>query len=382
MTTLLLVIIYLSFISLGLPDGLLGAGWPSMYRSLNVPLSYAAIISVIISAGTIISSLMSHRLTNRFGTAKVTAFSVAATALALVGFSLSDSFWLLCLIAIPYGLGAGSVDASLNNYVAVHFESRHMSWLHCFWGVGATIGPSTMGIMLTNGFGWRPGFGTVGALQIMLTVLLFASLPLWDKGGSSNSSVGKSLSLKEIISIKGVKEVLICFFSYCALEQTAMLWGASYLSLVKGLSAEAAASFASAFFIGLTGGRAICGFITMKLSDRQMIRLGSAVIALGCITMLLPLGTFAALAGLLLIGLGCAPIYPCIIHSTPFYFGSENSQAIIGVQMASAYCGTLMAPPVFGFIAENISTGLMPVFIFAFLILMAVMHEKLVNNFV
>lgn len=382
MTTLLLVIIYLSFISLGLPDGLLGAGWPSMYRSLNVPLSYAAIISVIISAGTIISSLMSHRLTNRFGTAKVTAFSVAATALALVGFSLSDSFWLLCLIAIPYGLGAGSVDASLNNYVAVHFESRHMSWLHCFWGVGATIGPSTMGIMLTNGFGWRPGFGTVGALQIMLTVLLFASLPLWDKGGSSNSSVGKSLSLKEIISIKGVKEVLICFFSYCALEQTAMLWGASYLSLVKGLSAEAAASFAGAFFIGLTGGRAICGFITMKLSDRQMIRLGSAVIALGCITMLLPLGTFAALAGLLLIGLGCAPIYPCIIHSTPFYFGSENSQAIIGVQMASAYCGTLMAPPVFGFIAENISTGLMPVFIFAFLILMAVMHEKLVNNFV
>ena len=318
MTTLLLVIIYLSFISLGLPDGLLGAGWPSMYPELNVPLSYAAIISVIISAGTIISSLMSHRLTNRFGTAKVTAFSVAATALALVGFSLADSFWLLCLISSPYGLGAGSVDASLNNYVAVHFESRHMSWLHCFWGVGATIGPSIMGIMLTNGFGWRPGFGTVGALQILLTVFLFASLPLWAKSGSSDSSTGKNLSLKEILSIKGVKEVLICFFSYCALEQTAMLWGASYLSLVKGLSAEAAASFAGAFFIGLTGGRAVCGFITMKLSDRQMIRMGSAIIGLGCITMLLPLGTFAALAGLMLIGLGCAPIYPCIIHSTPF----------------------------------------------------------------
>ena len=380
MSTLLLAIIYLSFISLGLPDGLLGAGWPSMYPELSVPLSYAGILSAIISVGTIFSSLMSARLTRRLGSGMVTALSVAATALALLGFSLSGSFAALCLWAVPYGLGAGSVDASLNNYVALHFESRHMSWLHCFWGVGASIGPYIMSGVLTHGLSWKLGYGAVGLLQIGLTAILFFSLPLWKSRRIPGSCNSKALSPKELFGLCGVKEILLCFFCYCALEQTAMLWAASYLSLAKGLSAEAAAGYAGAVFIGLTVGRGICGFVTMKLSDRQMIRLGSGLIAAGCLVLLLPMGPVGAVLGLLLVGFGCAPVYPCIIHSTPFYFGMENSQAVIGVQMASAYCGTCLAPPLFGLLANHISASLMPLYILVFLLLMAAMHERLIQK--
>ena len=381
MTTLLLAIIYISFISLGLPDGLLGAGWPSIYPELNVPVSYAGIISMIISVGTIISSLMSDRLTRKLGTGKVTALSVATTAIALLGFSVSGSFWMLCLWAIPYGLGAGSVDASLNNYVALHYESRHMSWLHCFWGIGATTGPYVMGAILTHGLSWKLGYGAIGILQVVLSATLFFTLPLWKKRDIAVSSTGgKPLSFRQIFSIKGVGEVLFCFCCYCALEQTAMVWAASYLTLAKGVDATTAASFAGSFFMGMTIGRGICGFITIKFSDRQMIRMGSVLIAAGCLAMLLPLGPAVSLCGLALVGLGCAPVYPCIIHSTPFYFGAENSQAIIGVQMASAYVGTCLAPPLFGLIATHISASLFPVFILCFLAVMALMHEKLIKK--
>lgn len=382
MFQILLLIIYWSFISLGLPDGLLGAAWPSIYQEFSVPVSYAGIISMIIAFGTIISSLQSDRLTRTLGTGKVTAISVSMTAAALFGFSLSRSMAGLCLWAIPYGLGAGGVDAALNNYVALHYESRHMSWLHCMWGVGATIGPYVMGFMLTGGMGWPAGYRAVGVIQLVLAVILFGSLPLWKRrtnprAVSADGLGGEALSLREVISIPGAKEIMVCFFCYCALEQTTGLWASSYLTLHEGVPAVTAAGFASMFFIGITIGRGISGFITMKLSDRQMIRLGQAIIGIGILILLLPLGAKASLAGLIIIGMGCAPVYPCIIHSTPDHFGAENSQAVIGVQMASAYIGILLMPPLFGLLADKISSGLLPVFLLILLAVMILMHEKL-----
>lgn len=400
MTQLLLAIIYLAFISLGLPDSLLGSAWPTMYQQFGVPISYAGIISMIISAGTIVSSLQSDRLTKKLGTGKVTAISVAATAVALFGFSFSHSFWALCLWAIPYGLGAGSVDASLNNYVALHYESRHMSWLHCMWGVGATAGPYIMGIALSMGQGWNMGYRYIGIIQVVLTAVLVFSLPLW-KGRKSttenlqnaemeqllenasekaDTTAEKALSLREILKIAGAKEVMLCFFCYCALEQTAGLWASSYLTLHKGVSSETAAIFASLFYIGITVGRAISGFITMKLNDTQMVRLGQSIIVLGIMAMVLPGSNVLALAGLILIGLGCAPIYPCVFHSTPAHFGADKSQAIIGVQMAFAYIGILAMPPLFGVLASRISVALLPCYLFAILVVMVIMHELLTKK--
>ncbi|WP_238918684.1 MFS transporter [Clostridium sp. YIM B02555] len=387
MIQILLVIIYLAFISLGLPDSLLGASWPSMYLEFGVPVSYAGIISMIIAFGTILSSLQSDRLTRKLGTSKVTAISVAMTAFALFGFSISHSFIMLCLWAIPYGLGAGSVDASLNNYVALHYESRHMSWLHCMWGVGATIGPYIMGYALAGGHSWSSGYLYIAILQIVLTAILIFSIPLWKerkfvaKNVSDNEkTTHKALSLKEIIQIVGAKEVMLCFFCYCALEQTTSLWASSYLTIYKGVTADTAASFASVFFIGITVGRALSGFITMKLNDLQMIRLGQGIIAIGIIVMFLPMNENVSLVGLILIGLGCAPIYPCIIHSTPAHFGEDKSQAIIGVQMASAYVGTCLMPPIFGLIAGYINVALFPVYLLLILVIMIVMSELLTKK--
>lgn len=385
MIQLLLIVIYMSFISLGLPDSLLGSAWPTMYSELRVPISFAGILSMIIAIGTIISSLQSDRLTRKLGTGKVTAISVAMTATALFGFSVSHSFLALCIWAVPYGLGAGSVDASLNNYVALHYKSRHMSWLHCMWGVGATLGPYIMGYALTKEMGWNSGYLIISILQIVLTAVLIFSLPLWEKRSqvicdNRNEINAKALSLREIIRIPGAKEVMLCFFCYCAVEQTTGLWASSYLTLYKGVSAETAASFAGMFFIGITIGRALSGFITMKLNDVQMIRMGQFIIGLGVIILLLPLGQYASLVGLIMIGLGCAPIYPCIIHSTPSHFGANKSQAIIGVQMASAYVGTCLMPPIFGLIANYITVALLPVYLLFTLVLMVVMHELLTKK--
>ena len=375
----LLGIIYLSFISLGLPDALLGAAWPNMYPEFQVPVSYAGMISMIIALGTIISSLQSDRLTKKFGTGKVTAVSVGITALALFGFSISHNFILLCLWAIPYGLGAGSVDASLNNYVALHYASKHMSWLHCMWGIGATLGPYIMGAALTGGATWNTGYRMISVLQILLTAVLIFSLPKWEKqnADSEKDALEKALSLKEILAIPGARAIMICFFCYCAIEQTTMLWASSYLNLAKGVDAKTAASFAGMFCIGITIGRGINGFIAMKLKDRQMIRMGQAIILTGIIVMFLPFGQTVSLIGFSLIGLGCAPIYPCIIHSTPEHFGAERSQAIIGVQMASAYIGTCLMPPLFGLIANHISIRLLPFYLLILLVLMVCMHEIL-----
>lgn len=385
MTQLLLAVIYLSFISLGLPDALLGAAWPTIYEELGAPVSYAGIVSMIIAAGTVLSSLMSDRLTRKLGTGRITAISVAITAAALLGFSVSRSFWQLCLWAIPYGLGAGSVDASINNYVALHYTSRHMSWLHCMWGLGAAAGPYIMGYALTTGQDWSLGYRSVGILQIALTMILFLSLPLWkNSAGAEKAAVPEeetpSLSFPQILKIPGAKEGMISFFCYCALEQTAGLWASSYLVLHKGIASETAAFFASLFFIGITTGRAFSGFLTMKLNDSQMVRLGQGITAIGIAAMLLPAGGALSLLGLILVGLGCAPIYPCMLHSTPTHFGAERSQAIIGGQMASAYVGTCLMPSFFGLIANHISIALLPAYLLLLLVFMAVMHQRLIRS--
>ena len=379
MISLLLAIIYISFISLGLPDALLGAAWPTMSVEFGVPISYAGIVSIIISLGTIVSSLLSDRLTRRFGPGKVTAVSVMMTAAALAGFAFSGNYWLLCLWAIPYGLGAGGVDAALNNYVALHYASRHMSWLHCMWGLGASVGPYIMGFALTHNLGWSGGYWIIAVLQVVLSAAILLSLPLWKKqpNAASEEASSKPLSIKQIFAIPGAKEVVIAFFCYCGLEQTAGLWASSYLVLKDGLDPERAASLASLFYIGITAGRAVSGFLTYKFSDTYMIRLGEVVLAVGVVVMLLPMGYIATMVGLILVGLGCAPIYPSVIHSTPEHFGAENSQALVGVQMASAYVGCLLLPPLFGIIANHINAKWLPWYLAAILVVMVIMCEVL-----
>lgn len=384
MVHLLLAIIYIAFISLGLPDSLLGAAWPVMHEDLGAPLSYAGIISMIIAFGTVVSSLQSDRLTLWLGTGKVTAISVAMTATALLGFSASSEFWMLCLWAIPYGLGAGGVDAALNNYVALHCRSWHMSWLHCMWGVGAATGPYIMGMALEMGTGWPAGYHIIVVMQVVLTIILFASLPLWkerkDEVQADSGHKRKPLSLREIFWIPGAREILVAFFCYSAVEQTCGLWASSFLNLSKGISAEQAASFGAMFFIGITVGRAINGFLAMRMHDESMIRMGQVLILFGIVTVMLPAGDAVALAGLILIGLGCAPIYPCIIHSTPTHFGKDKSQAIIGVQMAAAYIGTMLMPPLFGILANHLSISLLPIYLLVLLAIMAFMHERLIQK--
>ncbi len=380
MVHLLLLIIYLTFISLGLPDSLLGSAWPIMQQDMNVPLSYAGIISMIISGGTIFSSLMSDKLTRKFKSGALTAMSVALTAVALFGFSISDSFIMLCFFAIPYGLGAGAVDATVNNYAALHYSARHMSWLHACWGVGASIGPAIMGYCLTNNFGWNSGYLSIAIIQIVLTFIIFMSIPLWKNRANEQGEIeGEALSLKEVVKIKGVKFVLVTFFGYCALEATAGLWATSYLVEHHGVSASVAANCAALFYIGITVGRFLSGFIAGVLEDKLLIRYGLMIILGG--SLLIPMNGSVALVGLVVVGLGCAPIYPAVIHSTPYNFGKNYSGAIIGVQMATAYVGATVMPPLFGLIADNINIGLYPLYLVGLCILMIVMSE-LLNRYI
>ena len=378
---MLLAIIYIAFISLGLPDSLLGAAWPVMYEELGVPISYAGIVTMIIAAGTIVSSLLSDWLMRKVGAGVITAVSVFMTAAALFGFSASHSFLLLCLWAVPYGLGAGAVDAALNNYVALHFSSRHMNWLHCFWSVGAAASPYIMSYCLTGGFGWNNGYRSVAVVQTILTAALFLSLPLWKRRrleGAEGEIAAKALSLPRAVKIKGVPFVLIMFFGYCALEQAAGLWASSYLVQFRGVDTDTAAWSASLFYLGIAAGRFLCGFVAERLGDRRLIRIGILTMIGGVLLIALPVPYDAfTLAGLLIVGLGCAPVYPSVIHSTPANFGKENSQAIIGIQMASAYVGTTFMPPLFGLIAAHIHIGLYPAFLLALALLMLCMSEKL-----
>ncbi len=380
MVSLLLALIYISFVSLGLPDAVLGASWPVMHPQLGVQLSDMGILSMTISLCTIVSSLNADRLTGRFGTARVTAFSVGLTAVAILGFSWSGSFLALFLWAIPYGLGAGGVDASLNNYVATHYASRHMSWLHCMWGIGACTGPYVMSYALLSGATWNQGYRILGIFQALLCLVLFLTLKVWrvnQPRQTQQEQAHKPMSLKQIFAIPGVPYLMFAFFGYCAVEQTAGQWASSYLVLKDGMDEKTAAGLGSLFYLGITAGRAVSGFLTLKMNDRQMIRLSQGILFAGITAMLLPFGKTVSIIGLLLIGLGCAPIYPCVIHSTPILFGADKSQAIIGVQMAFAYVGTLLMPPLYGLIAQHLSAGLLPGYLLALGAIMLICMETL-----
>lgn len=379
MVSVLLAVIYVAFISLGLPDAALGSAWPNMYMDLNVPVSYAGILSMVIAGGTILSSLFSVKVIRRLGTGVVTTISVGMTAVALFGFSISGAFWQLCLWAIPYGLGAGSVDAALNNFVALHYRSRHMNWLHCFWGVGAAIGSNIIGFCLSRGLHWNSGYRAISYLQIALVVGLVFTLPLWKSprnGSGAEAERAGSRGMLSMLHLPGAKYIMIAFFCYCAMESTAGLWASSYMVLCRGISEETAAKLASLFYLGITAGRFFSGIISGRLGDRKMVRLGQVIAVIGTLVILVPLGNLTLVIGLALLGLGCAPIFPGLLHETPENFGEGNSQTIMGMQMASAYTGSTLMPLLFGFIAENVHIGLYPAYLMVFSLVMIFMVER------
>ena len=384
MGSLLLVLIYVCFVSLGLPDSLLGSAWPVLHEEICVPISYAGIISATICVGTILSSLFSDKLLHKFGAGKVTAVSTVMTAVALFGFSVSNRFWMLILWAIPYGLGAGGVDAILNNYVALHYKAQHMSWLHCMWGVGATISPYIMSFSLVRLENWSRGYLIVSVIQMVLSVIIFISVPIWKRGSSNEIQIDtielKPLSFREIFAIKGALPCFLMFFCYCALELSTSLWASTYLVQKWEFSPEAAAGFASMFYAGISLGRLVSGFLAINICDRTLIRMGMTIVTLGIALLLVPIHSSLALIGFIVVGLGCAPIYPCIIHMTPDVFGKDKSQAMIGVQMAFAYVGFLVMPPLFGVIAENVTVSLLPAYQLVFLVLMFAMHELVIKK--
>lgn len=375
MVSLLLFVIYLSYISIGLPDSLLGAAWPSMQPMLQVPLSHAGYLSMIISCGTVLSSLCADRLLRRFGTGTVVACSVLLTALALYGFSSADSYLMLCLSAVPYGLGAGAVDAALNHYVAVNYAARHMNWLHCFWGIGAAASPYIMSYFLHRGGDWQGGYHAVAVIQFALTAMLFLSLPLWRRHSGAAGDAGASLHipLLTLLRTPGVPHSLVTFFIYCAAESTIGLWAGSYLVHERGAAPDTAARFASFFFIGMTLGRLLGGFLAEHVSGYGMIRLGLCGMGFGLLALMLPLPYPAALGGMLLTGLGCAPIYPALIRETAQRYGADRAQSLIGMQMASAYLGTTLMPSCFGLLAGYAGMRLLPFWLLGFLLLIAVL---------
>ena len=375
MYTLLLCLVYLAFVSLGLPDSLLGSGWPVMHLELGVPVSFMGILSTLVSLCTILSSLFSNRLTRRFGTAGVTVASVFLTAVALLGFSVSGNFIMLMVFAIPYGLGAGAIDAALNNFVAQHYSSRHMSWLHCFWGVGTIVSPFVMSYALTLG-AWSLGYRIVGFLQLGIALVLLLTLPVWKKVPQAEQQSQRSVGILEALKIRGVPALLLGFFAYCAIEATAMNWASTYFVSARAISPEQAARFASLCYIGITAGRFLGGFVMNRLGDLRMILLGASILSLGCILLLIPGGTALAFSGFLIIGFGCAPVYPCIIHATPYNFGPENSAAIIGIQMASAYLGATLMPLVFGVLGRIAGFRILPLYLLIFVVLMVSMTER------
>lgn len=379
MLTLLLIIIYISFISLGLPDAILGSAWPIIHQDLNVPVSYAGVITIIISCGTIISSLFSEKVIRRFGTGKVTAFSVLLTAIGLLGIFLSPNFIWICFLAIPLGIGAGSVDSALNNFVALHYKAIHMNWLHSFWGVGATAGPFIMSIFLLKENGWRLGYATIGSIQALLVICLFLSLPLWKKfenANSENITTTEETKISKLIKVPGVKPALLSFFCYCSAELTTGLWVSSYLVIINGFSAEKAAKWVSFYYLGITIGRFLSGFISIKLNNKQMIRVGLAICILGGILLNITYSSNIQLIGLISIGLGFSPIFPAMIHDTPNKFGKELSQGVIGIQMASAYVGNTFMPPLFGAIAKFIGFEILPYFLLILMIAMLISTER------
>lgn len=396
MATFILMIIYIAFISLGLPDGMLGAAWPTMRLDFGMPVGHAGFVSFVISSGTIVSSLFSVKVIRKLGTGKVTAFSVLLTAIGLTGFALTPNFWWLFLFAIPLGIGAGAVDSALNEYIAEHYKAIHMNMLHCFWGIGALTGPLIMSGFIKNTSSWRPSYGLVAIIQFVLVTILFFSLPLWKKlenQRKENAEIEKQENLVsqkkkstlESLKIRGVKSVLICFMTYTAMELMLGLWGATYLTSIKNFEPSRAAAWVSLYYGGITLGRFLAAFLSIKLNNKQLIRLGSILTIVAVVFMFLghfnEHTTYFTLAGFVLFGLGCAPIFPAMLHETPERFGKENAQSIMGFQMSMAYTASTTLPPIFGFIASATTPALLPWVLAGFVIVFYIFSESCTRIF-
>ena len=380
-TIIFLIIIYFSFFCLGIPDSLLGSAWPSMHGSLGIPLYYAGYISMIMSMGRVISGLYSERVIRRFGTGIVISAGFSSLCAAVFGFSVSSSFLMLCICAVPFSLGAGFVDVALNNHVALNYKAKHMNWLHCFWGVGASTGPLIMSFYLINRNSWNMGYRTSGIILCCLSVILYMGTSLWEKNNSAKKNEEiktQKISYREMLNIPGFKQNLIVFFCYVSIQVTVILWGSSYLVMEKDVTPERAARWISLFYIGLTLGRFISGIISIKLNNRQIIRLGLSIIACGVGVLLIPAEGFV-LPGFLITGLGCAPVFPCLLHETPKNFGNDKSQAVMGIQMACGCIGAVVNPPIFGKLAEYTGFFIFPAFIGLLLVMTIIMFE-LVNK--
>ncbi|MDD6839711.1 MAG: MFS transporter [Spirochaetales bacterium] len=377
---LLLVVIYMSFISLGLPDSMLGAAWPMIYPSIGADVSMAGFISMTACIGTVISSLSFSKIARHFSTRAITSVSIFVTSLALFLISKATSIYMMLPISLLLGLGGGCVDSALNNYVSLHYSTGAMSFLHGFWGVGTTIGPILLGILIPLGYTWRTGYVSLSAIQGVILILSLLAFPLWKLKEKENQKEGisedntKVVSTKEAIKRNGAVYALLGFFAYCALENTIMVWNATYM-VSGGLLESKAASFSSLFFWGMTIGRIITGFVADKYGDAFMNRVGGVVLILAIIlTPIVPVEFFWIV--LLLLGLGCAPFYPMMMHQTPRLYGVDASPSLIGLQMASAYVGSTLAPPVFGFISKYLGMWIFPLYIFLFFILLVFSTEK------
>lgn len=384
MATVLLVIIYIAFIGLGIPDSLFGAAWPAIYPQFDVPMSYASFVTILISGGTVISSLISARLINRFGTGKVTAVCTTLTALALLGFSISGSMVWLCLFAIPLGLGAGSIDSALNNYVALHYKATHMSFLHCFYGVGITLSPYLMSLALGAENDWQRGYRIVALIQTAIALITIFSLPLWkkirDAAPQAESGPVRTLKFREMAAMPTVRTVWLVFIGSCAIEYTCNTWGSTYLVDIKGMAVDEAAEVITLYYIGMTLGRFLSGVLANRLSSWKLIHIGQTVVLIAVILLLLPLPAPAAVAALFLIGLGNGPIFPNLVHLTPRNFGAEISQSVMGTQMAAASTGIMLMPPIFGLLVQGLGVGLFPYFLTAMFLLMIVCTVLLVRG--
>ncbi len=378
MYSLLIAVIYLIFISLGLPDSLLGSGWPAMHAAFSVPSSYAGYVSMAISFMTIISALLSPIMIKRFHTKWIVIVSIFLTVMGLIGFSISTSYAMLFVFAVPYGMGAGAIDASVNHYVANNYSGSVMNFLHCFYGVGAVISPNIMAVALSNA-SWNEGYRWTAYIQIFILLICIISLPLWKKNESdSNKQEEEVARIREALKRPGVVLTLIAFFAYCSGEATCFLWTSSYFAGVKeGLTDHLIASFGSLIFGGLMLGRLISGFVSNRLGDRMLIRIGIFVEVVGILLVMIPVASFIPAAiGFVIIGTGMGPVYPAIQHMAPTNFGERYSAAVIGLQMASAYIGSTFMPMIFGNIQEKIGIGIMPFYLLIFAVLNIWMLER------
>ena len=377
----MLILMYIWTMITGLQASLLGTLWPVMYLEFDVALSYVGVFSWIGSVLGFVSNLSAGRVLRRFGSSRATAICACIVAVTLLGYALSGQFWLLCLLCIPSSLAGGIIGVAINNYVAVHYHSRHMSWVHCMWGVGSIIGPNVVAWSLRQGYSWNVSYFVVfGAWAAWAVAMIFAQR-LWksDVSGNTGAQTRKPVPLTELMKVRGAKEAVATFFCYNSLEQGLMLWMSSYMVIYSGLAEEMAATYASLFFIGITAGRMLNGFLTAKFNDDMLIRFGQVLIAGGVVLMAIPASQAVTLAGLLMIGFGCAPVCPCLLHSTPLHFGKEHSEALVGVQVAASTLGNCILPSLFGIVANHVSIALLPVYVAACLGIMAVAHYRLVK---